>query len=88
MPVELVPDQPAVVRAALVLADYALELRAAGRRCEMADKVFDETPEGMTRSMTIPLLLERTYQEMLLKFDELATAYIEAKLDSIKEARS
>lgn len=84
----VVPDLPPMIRAALQLADYALELRAQGRRCEMAEKVLEETPEGHTRSGTMPMLMNARYDEMTIEFDRLAALYVEAKAMSITEARN
>lgn len=83
----LVPSQPRLIRAGLILADFALELRAAGRRCEMAEKVLEETPEGQTKSGTWTLLTERLFQEALKTFDSLANEYIDAKMDSVQQER-
>lgn len=81
--VRAVPDQPPLVRAALRLADFAIELRTQGHRCEMAEQVLDETPEGMTRSATFVLIADRRYKEMLAQFDALAQEYTDAKVASI-----
>jgi hypothetical protein len=81
--VRAVPDQPPLVRAALRLADFAIELRAQGHRCEMAEQALDETPDGMTRSATFVLIADRRYKEMLAQFDALAQEYTAAKVASI-----
>jgi hypothetical protein len=81
--VRAVPDQPPLIRAALRLADYAVELRAQGHRCEMAEQALEETPEGMTRCATWVLVADRRYKEMLAQFDVLAQEYTAAKVASI-----
>lgn len=79
----LVPDQPPIIRNALILSDFALELRLQGRRVEMAEQVLSETPHGRTRSATMATLMRQRHDDMLAEFDKLATTYMEAKLDEL-----
>ena len=83
----LVPPQPELIRAGLILADFSLELRAAGRRSEMASEVFEETPDGQTRSGTMMLLTHRAFEDALREFDKLAAKYMNAKLRSVRKSR-
>ena len=71
-----------IADAAIALADYALELREAGRAVEAADRHRERRwRAGETASGTIREILARKHDEMIQEFDRLALAYARSKAE-------
>lgn len=81
--IRLAPPLNRLTKAALVLADFSIKLRAIGIQSERAQEVLDNTPHGHTRSGTMVLLMEQRFQDALKEFDDLAAEYIAAKVEEI-----
>jgi hypothetical protein len=81
--VRLVPQMDRLTKAAFVLADFAIKLRAIGVQSEAANLVLENSPHHHTRSGTMAILMEQRFNDALKEFDELAAEYIAAKVAEI-----
>lgn len=81
----IVPPMDRLTKAALILADFAIKLRALGVQSEQANLVLENSPHNHTRSGTMAILREQRFNDALKEFDNLAAEYIAAKIEDIAE---